>query len=84
MGFLCAASQRAASGPPGAPTPYTRSKYSAGAGRDEAGLDRDPAGLLQTPSKTPPVTTEDITETFGEQVAHIVEGVTKIDKNPVR
>src|ERR1700723_1806820 len=38
------------------------------------------AGLLHDAVKDPPVTTEDITEQFGEQVAHIVEGVTKIDK----
>ena len=31
-------------------------------------------------SKTRPVTIEDISARFGEQVAHIVEGVTKIDK----
>src|SRR6201985_2359278 len=38
------------------------------------------AGLVHDAVENPPVTTADITAKFGEQVAHIVEGVTKIDK----
>jgi GTP diphosphokinase / guanosine-3',5'-bis(diphosphate) 3'-diphosphatase len=38
------------------------------------------AGLLHDAVEDTPVTTENITAEFGEQVAHIVEGVTKIDK----
>ncbi|WP_236657280.1 RelA/SpoT family protein [Acidisarcina polymorpha] len=38
------------------------------------------AGLLHDAVEDTPVTTEDISARFGEQVAHLVEGVTKIDK----
>jgi len=38
------------------------------------------AGLLHDAVEDTPVTTEEISAAFGEQVAHIVEGVTKIDK----
>ncbi len=38
------------------------------------------AGLLHDAVEDTSVTTADITAKFGEQVAHIVEGVTKIDK----
>jgi len=38
------------------------------------------AGLLHDSVEDTPATTEEIEEEFGDQVAHIVEGVTKIDK----
>jgi guanosine-3',5'-bis(diphosphate) 3'-pyrophosphohydrolase len=38
------------------------------------------AGLLHDAVEDTPVTTPEITLLFGEQVAHIVEGVTKLDK----
>ena len=38
------------------------------------------AGLLHDAVEDTPVTSREIAETFGQQVAHIVEGVTKIDK----
>src|SRR5271168_3873418 len=38
------------------------------------------AGLLHDAVEDTPVTSQDILARFGEQVAHIVEGVTKIDK----
>src|SRR5579875_1324736 len=38
------------------------------------------AGLLHDAVEDTPVTTAEIASKFGEQVAHIVEGVTKIDK----
>jgi len=42
------------------------------------------AGLLHDAVEDTPLPPEDITEQFGEQVAHIVEGVTKIDQNQFR
>src|ERR1700749_3994507 len=39
-----------------------------------------PAGILHDAVEHTSVTADDITKLFGEQVAHIVEGVTKIDK----
>ena len=38
------------------------------------------AGLLHDAVEDTPATNEEIAEAFGDQVAHIVEGVTKIDK----
>jgi guanosine-3',5'-bis(diphosphate) 3'-pyrophosphohydrolase len=38
------------------------------------------AGLLHDAVEDTPVTTPEITQQFGEQVSHIVEGVTKLDK----
>jgi len=38
------------------------------------------AGLLHDSVEDTPATSEEIATTFGDQVAHIVEGVTKIDK----
>jgi GTP pyrophosphokinase len=38
------------------------------------------AGLLHDSVEDTPATSEEIEQTFGDQVAHIVEGVTKIDK----
>ena len=38
------------------------------------------AGLLHDSVEDTPATNEEISENFGDQVAHIVEGVTKIDK----
>ncbi|GAC1650431.1 MAG: bifunctional (p)ppGpp synthetase/guanosine-3',5'-bis(diphosphate) 3'-pyrophosphohydrolase [Acidobacteriaceae bacterium] len=38
------------------------------------------AGLLHDAVEDTDVTTDEIAESFGEQVAHIVEGVTKLDK----
>ena len=38
------------------------------------------AGLLHDSVEDTPATTEEISAEFGEQIAHIVEGVTKIDK----
>jgi guanosine-3',5'-bis(diphosphate) 3'-pyrophosphohydrolase len=51
-----------------------------GAGRDEAGLDRHRRRPAARRRRRHAVTTRRDRQAFGEQVAHIVEGVTKIDK----
>jgi len=52
----------------------------AGAGGAEDGSTAIAAGLLHDAVEDTDVTTGEIEKRFGEQVAHIVEGVTKLDK----
>jgi len=57
-------------------TPRSRQR----AGRHEDGFRFDCRGLLHDSVEDTSVTTVEIKQEFGEQVAHIVEGVTKISK----
>ena len=71
------AGQRRASGDPFALHPLEVARVLAEMKLDSTAI---AAGLLHDAVEDTPVTSREIAETFGEQVAHIVDGVTKIDK----
>jgi GTP pyrophosphokinase len=71
------AGQRRASGDPFALHPLEVARVLAEMKLDSTAI---AAGLLHDAVEDTPVTSRQIAEIFGEQVAHIVDGVTKIDK----
>jgi guanosine-3',5'-bis(diphosphate) 3'-pyrophosphohydrolase len=71
------AGQKRASGDPFALHPLEVARVLAEMKLDSTAI---AAGLLHDAVEDTPVTSREIAEIFGEQVAHIVDGVTKIDK----
>ncbi len=71
------AGQRRASGDPFALHPLEVARVLAEMKLDSTAI---AAGLLHDAVEDTPVTSRQVAEIFGEQVAHIVDGVTKIDK----
>ncbi|HZC44094.1 MAG TPA: HD domain-containing protein, partial [Acidobacteriaceae bacterium] len=71
------AGQKRASGDPFALHPLEVARVLAEMKLDSTAI---AAGLLHDAVEDTPVTSRQIAESFGEQVAHIVDGVTKIDK----